>query len=209
MDPMSLLNSPLGGWAGGGGYPLPMNPGLANARLAGCPLHPMQPSLLAGDAATQRLLLQAALVLLSLMANSAPQNGGGANSSGGGGGSDASGASPVGAATGNQVERPGGKIDSSIAGNFDAMVAAAKREGVDLQIGSGWRSRQQQEVLYRKYLNGTGNLAARPGTSNHESGRAIDFKNTPGAFAWLKKNAQRFGFKNLPGEPWHYSVNGQ
>jgi len=112
-------------------------------------------------------------------------------------------------AAGKQVERQGKKIDASIADNFDAMVAAAKKDGVDLQISSGFRSRQEQEVLYQKYLNGTGNLAAKPGTSNHESGLAIDFKDTPGAFAWLKKNSTRFGLKNLPSEPWHYSVDGR
>ena len=42
-----------------------------------------------------------------------------------------------------------------------------------------------------------------------ESGQAIDFGNTPGAYDWLAKNAGRFGLKNLPGEPWHYSPNGR
>ena len=89
------------------------------------------------------------------------------------------------------------------------MIAAAKRDGVNLEIRSAHRSRHEQEVLYQKYLNGTGNLAAKPGTSNHESGQAIDFGNTPGAYDWLAKNAGRFGLKNLPGEPWHYSPNGR
>lgn len=52
-------------------------------------------------------------------------------------------------------------------------------------------------ALYAKYGPGR---AAKPGTSNHEKGVAIDFKNTPGAWDWLKKNAQRFGLKNLPSE---------
>ena len=112
--------------------------------------------------------------------------------------------------TGNLVDLGGGKkVDASIAGNVQAMIQAARRDGVDLKINSAHRSRQQQEVLYQKYLNGTGNLAAKPGTSNHESGLAIDFTNTPGAHAWLAKNAGRFGLKNLPGEPWHYSTTGR
>lgn len=116
----------------------------------------------------------------------------------------------VGVRTGDLVDLGGGKrVDSSIAGNVKRMIADAKQQGVDLKITSAFRSRQQQEVLYAKYKNGTGNLAARPGTSNHESGRAIDFSNTPGAYAWLKNNAGRYGLKNLPGEPWHYSTNGR
>lgn len=112
--------------------------------------------------------------------------------------------------TGNLVDLGGGKkVDASIAGNVQAMIQAARRDGVDLKINSAHRSRQQQEVLYQKYLNGTGNLAARPGTSNHESGQAIDFANTRGAHAWLARNAGRFGLKNLPGEPWHYSTTGR
>ena len=116
----------------------------------------------------------------------------------------------VGPPSGNLVDFGGGmKVDASIAGNVKAMIEAAKRDGVDLKITSANRSRQEQEVLYQKYLNGTGNLAAKPGSSNHESGLAIDFTNTPGAHAWLAKNAGRFGLKNLPGEPWHYSTTGR
>jgi uncharacterized membrane protein len=128
--------------------------------------------------------------------NSAPSGSPSAGSSGGGG------------ASGNLVQRPGGKLDSSIVANFDSMVAAAKKDGVSLEISSGHRSRAEQEKLYAAYKNGTGNLAAKPGTSNHEKGQAIDFKNTSGAYSWLAKNAERFGFKNLPGEPWHYSPTG-
>ena len=117
-------------------------------------------------------------------------------------------AAPVGAKTGQLTDLGGGKkVDSSIAPNVKAMIAAAKRDSVDLKITSAHRSRHEQEVLYQKYLNGTGNLAAKPGSSNHESGLAIDFTNTPGAHEWLKKNAGRFGLKNLPGESWHYSTN--
>lgn len=110
--------------------------------------------------------------------------------------------------TGKIVDVPGGRLDSAIAGAVVAMMDAAKKDGVNLKISSSYRSRQEQEVLYAKYKNGTGNLAAKPGTSNHESGLAIDFQNTTGAYSWLAKNAGRFGLKNLPGEPWHYSPTG-
>jgi LAS superfamily LD-carboxypeptidase LdcB len=57
---------------------------------------------------------------------------------------------------------------------------------------------------------------ARPGTSMHEQGLAIDFTcNGGGAlsrssvcFGWLSRNAANYGFYNLPEEPWHWSTNG-
>ncbi len=126
----------------------------------------------------------------------------------GGNTSNTGGTGKVGAASGNLVTRQGKQLDSSIAGNFDAMVAAAKKDGVNLTITSANRSRAEQEKLYAAYKAGKGNLAAKPGTSNHEKGQAIDFGNTPGAWNWLAKNAEKFGFKNLKGEPWHYSPTG-
>ncbi len=103
--------------------------------------------------------------------------------------------------------RGGKPIGAQIAGNFDNMVSAAARDGVQLRVTSGKRSYQEQVALYNKYGPGR---AARPGRSNHESGNAIDFTNTPGAFRWLKQNAARFGFFNkIPHEPWHYSTTGR
>jgi LysM repeat protein len=106
------------------------------------------------------------------------------------------------------VRRQGKIIGVNIAANFDAMVAAAARDGVQLRITSGYRSHAEQVHLWNLYQSGKGNIAARPGTSNHESGDAIDFTNTPGAWAWLKRNSTRFGFKNFAPEPWHYSPTG-
>ncbi len=104
------------------------------------------------------------------------------------------------------VRRQGHYIGAHLAGQFDAMVAAAARDGINLQISSGYRSRAEQEELWR--ANPNPKYVARPGTSNHEKGDAIDFRNTPGAYDWLKRNATRFGFHNYPPEPWHYSLNG-
>ena len=143
--------------------------------------------------------------------------GGGFPDNGGGGLPDARGADA--AFPGNQgpgpsnpnatgsVMRGGKPIGAQIAQNFDGMVSAASRDGVQLRVTSGKRSYQEQVALYNKYGPGR---AARPGRSNHESGNAIDFTNTPGAFRWLKQNAARFGFYNkIPNEPWHYSTSGR
>ena len=75
-----------------------------------------------------------------------------------------------------------------------------------LKITSGYRTHEEQQKLWN--ANPNPKMVARPGTSNHEKGNAIDFADTSGAYDWLKKNAGKFGFKNYPPEPWHYSLDG-
>ena len=48
------------------------------------------------------------------------------------------------------------------------------------RVTSGQRSRSLQEQLYARYQAGTGPLAAKPGTSLHESGGAVDIAKTAG-----------------------------
>jgi LAS superfamily LD-carboxypeptidase LdcB len=38
-------------------------------------------------------------------------------------------------------------------------------------------------------------------------GSTIQSRSSP-AFEWLRGNAARYGFYNLPSEPWHWSVDG-
>jgi hypothetical protein len=47
-------------------------------------------------------------------------------------------------------------------------------------VTSGLRTIDEQRKLYEKYRSGTGPLAARPGTSDHEPGLAIDIAKGPG-----------------------------
>ena len=54
------------------------------------------------------------------------------------------------------------------------MLGACRAQGHDIVIVSANRTHAEQIALYAAYLNGTGGLAARPGTSNHEGGRAVD-----------------------------------
>jgi hypothetical protein len=118
-------------------------------------------------------------------------------------------------------------VNASIASRVDALLGAASAAGVNLG-GSGFRSPQIQINLRRQNC-GTSQYAifdappsacspptARPGTSMHEVGLAIDFEwngaaitshSNPG-YRWLAANASRFGFYNYPPEPWHWSVNG-
>lgn len=172
--------------------------------------------------AQSQLVMQVMTLLLTLMQNraggqaDASTNSDSSASAGGvapvsSGGSQASGntdQAKAGSGDGSTVQRMGKPIGAHIAKQFDAMVAAAKKDGVNITITSGFRSRAEQEKLYAAYKNGTGNLAAKPGTSNHESGDALDL-GPPSAYAWLKQNAGQFGFKNkIASEPWHWSLTG-
>jgi zinc D-Ala-D-Ala carboxypeptidase len=98
------------------------------------------------------------------------------------------------------------EVELETARAFLAMREEAARSGVDLWIRSGYRSREQQAWLYRAWREGWGNRAARPGHSNHESGRALDLHiGDEGTLAWLKANGRRFGFRRtVAGEPWHW-----
>src|SRR5437899_1951422 len=89
---------------------------------------------------------------------------------------------------------------------FRAMARAAEKAGVDLRIRSGFRSHAKQKELYKDYVKGRGHLAARPGFSNHESGRALDIYITDyRVLEWLGKHGAEYGFhRTVPGEAWHW-----
>ena len=107
-----------------------------------------------------------------------------------------------------------------------AMVAAAAKDNIKWSITSSYRPFNVQVRLAREKglygvsaSNGTypdGNkvgLAARPGTSKHGWGLAVDLggganrKGTP-ENNWLVNNAGRFGFKTIPREAWHWQYEG-
>jgi D-alanyl-D-alanine carboxypeptidase len=147
------------------------------------------------------------------------------SSAGGGGGS-------LGPATGSlsTVSCPGGgsiTVDSSLAGSLRSMLDAAAADGLDM-CGGGYRDPAAQ-IAVRRANCGTSNYAiyeappsscspptARPGTSMHEQGLAIDFTCNGGGslstsspcFSWLRSNADSYGLYNLPSEPWHWSTDG-
>lgn len=88
---------------------------------------------------------------------------------------------------------------------YEAMRNAARSAGISISLTSGFRTMDQQRYLYNLYLSGRGNLAARPGYSNHQSGLALDLGRGPGGQTWLDRNASRFGFRRtVPSEPWHW-----
>lgn len=104
----------------------------------------------------------------------------------------------------------GKKMRADAAAQFNKMKAAAKRAGVTLTPVSGFRTMAEQQRLYALYKAGKGNLAARPGYSNHQGGTAVDVATggsySSKAYKWLARNARQYGFVNdVRGEPWHWT----
>lgn len=108
-----------------------------------------------------------------------------------------------------QVIHVGGKPTTKATGHaFLKMQAAANAEGVRLSLTSGFRTMEEQKHLYSCYVNhscNNGNLAAKPGYSNHQSGLALDVSTS----TWLARNASKFGFvRTVSQESWHYEYHG-
>jgi len=89
--------------------------------------------------------------------------------------------------------------------------------GSGIPVQEGFRSFQRQVELYNLYRSGRGNLAAKPGTSNHGSGIAVDLggafmnANSP-QHRWLQVNGPKFGWvwagRNFSQvEPWHWEYH--
>jgi D-alanyl-D-alanine carboxypeptidase len=107
-----------------------------------------------------------------------------------------------------------------------ALIASAADDGVDVYVGSGYRSKAYQTAVFAAQVQRWGDLdtanrySAQPGHSQHQLGTTIDFTSSFAAFRrgpapdWLRDNAHRFGFL-LPytptsvwltgyvDEPWH------
>ena len=93
---------------------------------------------------------------------------------------------------------------SALAKANAAMAAAGLG---NFSITSGFRTYDQQKALYEAYLRGEGNLAAKPGRSLHEQGRAVDLnwsQLNDRQRAWLRANLPRFGVTPIKSEAWHW-----
>ena len=122
----------------------------------------------------------------------------------------------------------GYEVNTQIADDVDGLVGALEAEGFDMG-GWGYRNHQEQ-INLRKSNCGPSEWAiwqqpsstcrpptARPGRSNHEKGLAIDFTESgrlitsrgSAVFQALQRLAPQFGLRNLPSEPWHWSVDGR
>jgi LAS superfamily LD-carboxypeptidase LdcB len=108
----------------------------------------------------------------------------------------------------------GQSLREDAAESFHRMAADAADVGIELRPTSGFRWMGEQMELWSRYLAGEGNLAARPGYSEHQSGTAVDIEVgssfESGTYRWLSANAHRYGWVNTgkafsQPEPWHWS----
>ncbi len=117
-------------------------------------------------------------------------------------------------------------VNEQIGGQVQALIGAARSDGINLH-GGGFRPREDQITLriahcgtsgydiFERPAGECGPPTARPGTSQHELGLAVDFTEngailtwgSPG-YAWMVANAGAYGLINLPSEAWHWSTTG-
>ncbi len=131
------------------------------------------------------------------------------------------------------------QIDKDVWPYLKAMLDNARSEGIDIGVWSPYRSYATQEMLFNRQIdkqikNGVpkeeapdkaATIVARPGTSEHHTGLALDincandsFEKTK-AYEWLTQNAENYGFimryskekQELTGvihESWHWRFVG-
>jgi soluble lytic murein transglycosylase-like protein len=103
------------------------------------------------------------------------------------------------------VLRDGKPMCPSVAASFDLMDAAARADGIDLVVVSGFRSDAEQAVLFRRHPDPR--WVARPGHSRHRDATELDLNMIGGgaAHAWLALHGAGFGFvQRYSWEPWHW-----
>lgn len=127
----------------------------------------------------------------------------------------------------------GQKMRSEAAEHVNKLLKDINADGLYLQAQSGFRSIDLQTRLYNNYVARDGveeadTYSARPGSSEHHTGLAIDlshdgtleetFEDTK-QFEWLDKNAHKYGLilrypkdkvymTGYMYEPWHYRYVG-
>ena len=106
------------------------------------------------------------------------------------------------------------QIDKDVWPYLQAMLDAARKENIDIGVWSPYRSYATQKMLFEKQVTKQKNngvpadqaedkaatIVARPGTSEHHTGLALDincanhsFEKTA-AYKWRKENAENYGF---------------
>jgi hypothetical protein len=120
--------------------------------------------------------------------------------------------------TGAQPGNRAGILLPPAATAWEAMIKAARADGVSLFHGDTYRSWETQNTAYQAYLRGErgpGIIVAPPGRSKHGAGLAVDVTDGRGIlskgttqFQWLTQNGARFGWYGISSEAWHWEYRG-
>ncbi len=135
----------------------------------------------------------------------------------------------------------GASFDSRAIGQLHAMCNAAKADGIKLTVISAYRTNDFQTYNFNRKVNRVmeanpaltreqaeeeaAKVVARPGTSEHQLGLAVDFNSVEdsfrytSAYTWLKAHCTEYGFilrygddkqdkTEIIPEPWHYRYVG-
>lgn len=128
------------------------------------------------------------------------------------------------------------QVNAVLMDDLELMIAAAKKDGLNIAVDSGYRSYDYQQNIWdynkeKKGLEHTLKYVAPPGASEHQTGLAIDFgcyrdgqffdelKDDDPELIWLRDNAHYYGFilrypqgkEDITGynfEPWHFRYVG-
>lgn len=104
--------------------------------------------------------------------------------------------------SGPLVYRDGKGMRPDVAAAYDRMEAAARDDGLDLVVVSGFRSDAEQARLFAEHPDPK--WVAPPGHSLHRCATELDL-GPESAYAWLAANASRFGFvQRYSWEAWHF-----
>jgi len=110
-----------------------------------------------------------------------------------------------------RVGTTGHRLWGPAAASLEAMMRAARQQGVTIGITDSYRPfAEQVDLARRKGLYANGGLAAKPGTSDHGWGLAVDLDLDARAQAWMRQHAGQFGFaETTPREPWHWAYRAK
>lgn len=111
------------------------------------------------------------------------------------------------------ISLPTTRLNLELEARFLAAQAAARKEGVELRIASGFRTYSRQQSLFNQAVKKYGSTleatkwVAPPEVSKHPLGLAIDvnYPNEPTSAAWLEVNGYKFGLcRVFENEWWHF-----
>ncbi len=189
--------------------------GSSTLGLAPMDMAPLMALVAAQEKVTAQLLSLLMQLIQGQAAGGAGTNAGGTAGAAGGNGAAGTTNPAAGAQGAGQVSADVGKwvtgdTDGLNAALLNKLAQVGQKIGKKVSITSGFRSRAEQTRLYNLYKAGKGNLAAKPGTSKHESGNAADCSvggvnlgSDPKARAAALEVGLCFP---VPGEPWHIQV---